>query len=92
MRPARAAGGKPSPRCAPASAAGTGRSGVPGAGGGFVILGGPVGDGQETLHLVAAADRSEVVARWGRDPWAAGLLEVGTIEPWRLWLDGRVRR
>jgi hypothetical protein len=44
------------------------------------------------LHLVAAADRSEVVARWGRDPWAAGLLEVGTIEPWRLWLDGRVRR
>jgi hypothetical protein len=57
---------------------------------GFVVLGGPVGAGHETLHLVQAADRSKVLAGWARDPWAtAGLLEVGTIETWRLWLDGR---
>jgi uncharacterized protein YciI len=60
---------------------------------GFVILGGPVGAGQETLHVVQAADRGAVVTRWARDPWAtAGLLEVGMIEPWQLWLDGRGRR
>jgi len=57
---------------------------------GFVILGGPVGDGHETLHVIEAADRNEVVARWTRDPWAAaGLLEIASVEPWQLWLDGR---
>ena len=57
---------------------------------GFVILGGPVGDGQETLHVVAASDENEIRARLARDPWAsADMLRVGTIEPWALWLDGR---
>jgi uncharacterized protein YciI len=57
---------------------------------GFIILGGPVSDGQETLHLVHAADEDEVRARLAEDPWArAGLLRVGTIEPWALWLDSR---
>jgi hypothetical protein len=57
---------------------------------GFVILGGPVGDGQRTLHVVEAADGPEVKARLGEDPWASmGLLRIGAIEPWALWLDGR---
>ena len=57
---------------------------------GCVILGGPVGDGQETLHVVAASDENEIRARLARDPWAsADMLRVGTIEPWALWLDGR---
>ena len=57
---------------------------------GFVILGGPVGDGGQTLHVVEAADESEIKARLADDPWAsAGLLRVGTIEPWALWLDSR---
>jgi uncharacterized protein YciI len=57
---------------------------------GFVILGGPVGDGEQTLHVVEATDESEIRARLARDPWAsAGLLEIGTIEPWALWLDSR---
>jgi uncharacterized protein YciI len=66
---------------------------------GFVILGGPVGEGnpadegdppEETLHAVEAADEDEVWARLAQDPWArAGLLRVGSIEPWTLWLDGR---
>lgn len=57
---------------------------------GFVILGGPVGDGEQTLHAVEAADENEIRVRLGWDPWAAaGLLQVGTIEPWALWLDGR---
>jgi uncharacterized protein YciI len=57
---------------------------------GFVILGGPVGDGEQTLHVVEAADESDVRTRFARDPWAsAGLLRIGTIEPWALWLDSR---
>ena len=57
---------------------------------GFVILGGPVGDGEQTLHVIEAADDNEVRARLNQDPWAeAGLLRIGTIEPWALWLDGR---
>jgi uncharacterized protein YciI len=57
---------------------------------GFIILGGPVGDGAETLHVVDAADAREVEARFAADPWAqARLLKIGVIEPWALWLDGR---
>jgi uncharacterized protein YciI len=57
---------------------------------GFIILGGPVGDGAQTLHVVDAADESEIEARLAIDPWAAaGLLRIGTIEPWALWLDSR---
>jgi uncharacterized protein YciI len=57
---------------------------------GFIILGGPLGNGDRTLHVVAAASEDEVRARLADDPWAvAGLLEVGSIEPWALWLDGR---
>jgi uncharacterized protein YciI len=56
----------------------------------FIILGGPVGDGAETLHVVDAVDTREVEARFAEDPWAAaGLLRVGIIEPWALWLDSR---
>ncbi len=57
---------------------------------GFVILGGPVGDGEQSLHVVKAADENEVKERLADDPWAtAGLLQVATIEPWALWLDSR---
>jgi uncharacterized protein YciI len=57
---------------------------------GFVLLGGPLGDGQRTLHLVEAADEHEIRARFGEDPWASmELLQIGAIEPWALWLDGR---
>ena len=57
---------------------------------GFIILGGPVGDGDQTLHVVEAADENEVRARLADDPWAsAGLLRIGTIERWARWLDSR---
>ncbi len=57
---------------------------------GFVILGGPVGDGEQTVHVIEAADENEVKTRLREDPWAsAGLLQIGAIEPWALWLDGR---
>ena len=60
---------------------------------GFIILGGPVGNGEQTLHVVQAADENEIRASFARDPWAsAGLLRIGTIESWALWLDGRSGR
>jgi hypothetical protein len=56
----------------------------------FIILGGPVGNGEQTLHLVEAADESEIRAPLAWDPWAVDrLLEIGAIEPWALWLDSR---
>jgi uncharacterized protein YciI len=57
---------------------------------GFIIVGGPVGDGEQTLHVVQAADEDTIRAQLAADPWAqAGLLRIGTIEPWALWLDSR---
>ena len=57
---------------------------------GFIIVGGPIGTGEQTLHVVEAPDESDITARLARDPWAsAGLLRIGTIEPWALWLDSR---
>ena len=57
---------------------------------GFLVVGGPLGDGERTLHLVEAAGQDEVRDRFGDDPWAAaGLLQIGSIESWALWLDGR---
>ena len=52
-----------------------------------------VGDGEQTLHLVEAADEDEIRERLAEDSWAsAGLLLIGTIEPWALWLDRRPAR
>jgi uncharacterized protein YciI len=57
---------------------------------GFIVMGGPVADGEQTLHLVEAADENAIRARLAEDPWAStGLLQIGTIEPWALWLDSR---
>jgi uncharacterized protein YciI len=57
---------------------------------GFVIIGGPLGDGEEALQVVEAQDEAEVRARLAADPWnAMGLLQVGEIRCWTIWLDVR---
>ena len=60
---------------------------------GLIILGGPLGDGQQgALLLAEAAGEREIAARLGEDPWAAmELLHVGTVQSWALWLDSRSR-
>jgi uncharacterized protein YciI len=59
---------------------------------GFVLLGGPLGDGERVLLAVEAPDGAAVHARLAADPWQpAGLLVTGRVEPWLLWLDGRAR-
>ena len=58
--------------------------------GGFVVLGGPIGDGERVMLIVEAADEREVEARFAPDPWLpAGILEIASIEPWTIWLDAR---
>ncbi|HUY46697.1 MAG TPA: hypothetical protein VMV92_13335 [Streptosporangiaceae bacterium] len=61
--------------------------------GGLVILGGPVGDGEQALLAVEAADEQEIRARMDEDPWAPmKLLTIGEIQPWTIWLDGTRRK
>jgi uncharacterized protein YciI len=57
---------------------------------GFVVLGGPVGegDGQEALLVVDAADEAEVRARLAGDPWGEDMLLTESVRPWRVWLGG----
>lgn len=57
---------------------------------GFLIIGGPLDDGHESLHAIEAASEQEIVARMAQDPWATlDLLRVDSIRPWTLWLDSR---
>ena len=57
---------------------------------GFIIMGGPVDGTDRSLHVVEADDEGQVRNRLRGDPWAEmGLLDVGSIEQWSIWLDGR---
>src|SRR5262249_54724382 len=57
---------------------------------GFIIVGGPLGDGDRTLHVVEAADERQIETRFGADPRAvAGLWRLGSMGPGALGLDGR---
>ena len=54
----------------------------------FVILGGPLGDGEKTLLVVDAADEAEIRSTLARDPWSKlGLLEVESIQLWTVLLQ-----
>jgi hypothetical protein len=56
---------------------------------GFIVLGGPIGDGSRVLHAVFADDPATVEARLGADPWSDSRLRIASIEPWTVLLDGR---
>ena len=58
---------------------------------GFVILGGPIGD--RAMLVVEADSEQEIERRMESDPWRPmGILRVGAIERWTIWLDGRTAR
>jgi uncharacterized protein YciI len=57
---------------------------------GFVVLGGPLGDGEEVLLIVDAEDEQEIEDRLMDDPWRPlGLLRIAKIERWQVLLDSR---
>ncbi len=59
---------------------------------GFIVVGGPLSEGDRTLHLVVADDDQHIATRLAADPWAkSDHLRIGSIEPWALWLDARSR-
>jgi uncharacterized protein YciI len=56
---------------------------------GFIVLGGPLSDGLRAVRAVEAESEHAVRATLARDPWAGSHLEVASIEPWTIRLDGR---
>jgi uncharacterized protein YciI len=55
---------------------------------GFIVLGGPLGDGKALL-IINAASEQETDARLADDPWTPmGLLRTAKIERWEILLDG----
>src|SRR5215468_11267639 len=57
---------------------------------GFVVLGGPVGAGDEVVLVIDAPSEETLRTRLAADPWSeSGLLEIGRVEPWTILLDSR---
>ena len=54
---------------------------------GWIVLGGPLGDGTRALHVVAAASVQEVEDRFEADPWSRmNLLRLVSVEAWQILL------
>jgi uncharacterized protein YciI len=56
---------------------------------GFIVLGGPLADEHRVVHAVEAESEEAIRAALARDPWSETHLQVDTIEPWTIRLDGR---
>ena len=51
---------------------------------GLIIVGGPVGTGEHTAHLIESEGPAEIRARLAEDPWAKdNHLTIGALDPWR---------
>jgi len=55
---------------------------------GFIVLGGPVGDGDghSALLVVEAESEADVRARLASDPWGEDMLATESVEPWAIFL------
>ena len=54
---------------------------------GFVVLGGPLGDGNTTLLIVRAENEEAIHERLAADPWTPmRLLRAARVEPWQILL------
>jgi hypothetical protein len=56
---------------------------------GFVVLGGPLADEHRVVLVVEAESEDAVRVTLARDPWSETHLQVDTIDPWTIRLDGR---
>jgi hypothetical protein len=57
---------------------------------GFIVLGGPLAGDREILLVVCASSEEAVRDRLARDNWHQnGMLQITSIEPWTILLDGR---
>jgi uncharacterized protein len=57
---------------------------------GFIVLGGPIGegDGENTMLVIEADDEATVRARLSEDPWPEEVLTIESVRPWSVWLRG----
>lgn len=54
----------------------------------FVILGGPLDDGDKILLMVDAAHEAEIRSTLAGDPWSkSGILELESIQLWTVLLQ-----
>ncbi len=54
---------------------------------GFVVLGGPLADGEKVLLIINAESRQAIEARLADDPWTPmGLLPIAKVECWEILL------
>ena len=58
---------------------------------GFIVLGGPLADEHRVVHVVEAESEDEIRATLARDPWSGSHLQIDTIDPWTIRLDGTAR-
>ena len=55
---------------------------------GFVVFGGPLGDGERVLFAIEADSADAVRTTLAEDPWSSmGLLVVASIETWTVLLE-----
>jgi len=59
--------------------------------GGFIVLGGVLGDEVRTAHAVEASSEYEIRERLAQDPWSGSHLVVDSIDAWTIRLDARAR-
>lgn len=59
--------------------------------GGFIVLGGVLGDEVRTAHAVQASSEDEIRERLAQDPWSGSHLVVDSIDRWTIRLDARAR-
>ena len=54
---------------------------------GFVVLGGPLGDGEQRfMHVCDAPGEAAIRARLDADPWTPEMLELQSVERWEVVL------
>lgn len=55
---------------------------------GFIVMGGPTGEGEDdnTFHVVNSDSEDTIRARLAEDPWSGTMLTVHSIRPWTVWL------
>ena len=58
---------------------------------GFIVLGGPLNDEKRVVHAVEAESEDAIRETLARDPWSETHLEIESVEPWTIRLDGRHR-
>jgi uncharacterized protein YciI len=56
---------------------------------GIVVLGGPLADEHRVVLVVEAESEDAVRTTLARDPWSGTHLQIDSIDPWTIRLDGR---